>query len=153
MHLWYRAPAGATKTKIQFAAKVTLSSDGYFIVPPAWHADAQTRYSFLPGHAPWECTIAPFPMRLLETLRTHERSDDEQSRGDDKSPLGEGDRHPHLLRIGGAMRRAGAGEEAIRVALLSENARRCTPPKDEQTVIALARDIATRYPPGARAGR
>jgi Bifunctional DNA primase/polymerase, N-terminal/Primase C terminal 1 (PriCT-1) len=151
MHLWYRPPAGATKLKIQFTDKLTLSADGYLIAPPAWHAAAQTAYRFVDGLAPWEHTIALFPARLLEQFGAFERSDDEAKRADDESPLAPGDRHAHLLRIGGAMRRAGAGEEAITAALLSENARRCQPPKPASRVRALARDIVERYPPGARA--
>jgi hypothetical protein len=151
LHLWYRLPLGAGKAKIQFADRLTLSADGYLICPPSWHAEAQSAYMFLPGCAPWEREIAPFSARLLERLDAHDRDDDEAARADDSSPIGEGERHRHLRRIAGAMRRAGAGEPAIAAALLSENARRCDPPKEERLVLALARDIATRYPSGARA--
>jgi Bifunctional DNA primase/polymerase, N-terminal len=150
MHLWYRPPVEAAKLKVQFADKLTLSADGYLIAPPAWHAAAQARYVFVDGRAPWECELALFPARLLEQLGAHERRDDEEARADDESPLAPGDRHAHLLRIGGAMRRAGAGEEAIAAALLSENARRCRPPKPDAKVRALALDIVERYPAGAR---
>jgi hypothetical protein len=150
VHGWYWAPDGAAKVKIQFAAKLTLSADGYLIAPPSWHAEAQARYVFVDGRAPWGCEIAPFPARLLEQLGLYGRDLDEANRADDESPLTPGDRHPHLLRIGGAMRRVGAGEPAIAAALLSENERRCRPPKTEAQVRALARDIAKRYPPGAK---
>jgi Bifunctional DNA primase/polymerase, N-terminal len=150
LHLWYRPLVGAAKVKIQFAAKVTLSADGYFVCPPAWHAVGRTHYEFLEGCSPWEREIAVFPASLLARLTARDRADDEAARADDSSPLHPNDRYPHLRRIAGAMRRAGAGEPAILAALLSENGRRCDPPKTEAQVRSLARDIATRYPPGAR---
>jgi Bifunctional DNA primase/polymerase, N-terminal len=153
LHLWYRAPQAAAKVKVQFASKLTLSADGYFIVPPGWHAQAPARYAFLEGRAPWETEIARFSARLLEELVARAGRDDEDRRADDASPIAPGERHPHLLRIGGAMRRAGAGEPSIAAALLSENERRCQPPKPDGVVRALARDICTRYPPGTQPSR
>lgn len=149
LHMWYRAPKGTLNHKVQLAHSLMLSRDGYFICPPALHTLAGKPYTFLPGRAPWEIEIALLPDWLQEKL-TDERSEREQQlRHDDSSPITEGERHFHLLRVAGAMRHAGAGEPAILAALLSENARRCMPPKDDAVVRALAHDIATRYPPGA----
>jgi hypothetical protein len=156
MHLWYRPPTnGPVRHKIEFKSDGCLvaSANGYLLVPPSLHASSGALYRFVNGHAPWETEIAVLPEQLLRRLVARVRSDDEAERRDDKTALEPGQRHRHLLRIGCAMRRAGAGEPAIKAALLSENMRRCNPPKDERLVIALARDIADRYPPGARGGR
>ena len=90
------------------------------------------------------------PAEILRALASHKHVADESARADDASPIAAGGRHSHLLRIGCAMRRAGAREESIRAALLAENEHRCVPPKEDFTVRALARDIVYRYPPGAR---
>jgi hypothetical protein len=151
-HLWYVLPDGAPKAKIQLAAEVTASADGYLLLAGSWHAAARAFYSFLPGHAPWEIEIAPFPSRLYKALIGRTRRDDTAARADDASPLGEGKRHPHLRRIAGAMRYAGAGEEAILAALQSENERRCVPPKDDAKLRELARWIVG-FAPGDRHAR
>jgi hypothetical protein len=151
LHLWYRPPEGATKFKIQFAGKLALSKNGYLIVPPAWHSEAGRRYEFVEGHSPWERKIAPFPQQLLDRLLAAKGHIDAESRADDSGPIGEGDRHAHLLRIAGAMRYHGCGEETIVAALLVENERRCNPPKPEHDVRELAADVVRRYEPGERA--
>jgi hypothetical protein len=130
--------------KIQFAERLTLSSDGYLLVPPAWHAGAEWRYQFVEGHSPWERTIASFPQRLLDRLLAHKRTDDARRRADDSSSVQPGDRHAHLLSIAGLMRYGGCCEETIAAALLAENERRCVPPKPELDVRGLAPIRATR---------
>jgi hypothetical protein len=147
-HLWYRLQQGA-KAKAQLAGKVTLSRDGYLMAPPSWHFDGRASYRFAPGRAPWEHEIAPFPTRLYERLLEHDRRDDKAARADDSSTLGKGDRHPHMKRIAGAMRYAGAGEEAILAALRSENERRCDPLKADEELRRLAH-WTCGFPPGAR---
>lgn len=148
LHMWYRANAKTRKHKIQLASTLMLSEDGYFICPPAIHTQAGRPYEFLPGRAPWEIEITPFPDWLQERLTAVTGKQDVGQRADDHSPITEGERHHHLRRIAGAMRRAGAGEPAIAAALLSENERRCSPPKEARIIRALAHDIAVRYPPG-----
>lgn len=151
LHLYYRPPPGGSyDAKIEFGEALKMSSDGYLVLPPATHGDTGRRYAFLEGHAPWARPIAVLPKAILETLAGHKERGDEAARADEASPIAEGGRHRHLLRIGCAMRRAGAREESIRSALLVENEIRCSPPKDKHIVHALALDIATRYPPGAR---
>ncbi len=152
IHLWFRPPVGCRTHKIEFSAEgLKVSSDGYLVAPPAIHGETEQLYRFVDGHAPWEIPLATLPPLILTSLKDQRRAIHEEKRADDRSPLGPGDRHEHLLRVGCAMRRAGAREESIRAALLVENEIRCNPPKPEHTVHALAEDITTRYPPGARA--
>lgn len=151
LHLYYRPPAGVSYAKIEFGETLKMSSDGYLVLPPARHGETGRRYSYLEGHAPWERPIAILPETILRALTGHKHRDDETARADEASPIAAGGRHRHLLRVGCAMRRAGAREESIRAALLVENQIRCSPPKAAGIVRALALDIATRYPPGGRA--
>jgi hypothetical protein len=150
-HAWFRPCVGARHSKIEFAVDgLELVSDGYLVIPPAVHPSGR-EYVFADGRAPWEIELAEFPAAIYDALLKHSRRSGEHERGDDASPLPPGARHRHLRRVAGAMRRAGAGEASIAAALLVENQRRCDPPKDERVVRELARDIATRYPAGARA--
>ncbi len=95
-----------------------------------------------------ELELAVLPLRLLERFERAARGERER-RAVTVGPITAGGRHDHLLRLGCAMRRRGAGEATIAVALVVENRDRCTPPKDERLVLELAADIANRYPPGA----
>ena len=150
LHLWYRAPAGAGPMKVELSGDgIEVSKDGYLVAPPAVHASGAV-YAFVEGRAPWDIAIATLPTAIVDSIALTHRSLDELERRDDDTPLLPGARHRHLRRVGGAMRRAGARREAIEAALLEENRLRCDPPKAEALVRALAEDIATRYPPGAR---
>jgi len=58
----------------------------------------------------------------------------------------EGARNATLASLAGAMRRRGASQEAITVALQVENQRRCEPPLPDREVAGIAASIA-RYQP------
>ena len=151
-HLYYRPPNGAQPAKIEFSGNgLTVSSDGYLVLPPAIHGESGKAYTFADGCAPWEREIATLPAALYEALQEHTRKADQVERGDDSGTIPEGRRHRHLLRLGCAMRRVGAGETTILAALRAENSARCIPPRDDQHVRELAADIVRRWPPGARA--
>lgn len=150
LHLWFRPSEGDNPAKIEFSAEgLKVSSDGYLVVPPAIHENG-TVYEFVEGRAPWDIPIATLPGATRRLITDRQRKNDQAARSDDQSPVAPGSRHRHLLRVGCAMRRAGARAESIEAALLLENEIRCEPPKDRTTVVALAEDIAVRYPPGAR---
>jgi hypothetical protein len=151
-HLWYRPPSPDWSHKIEFSADgLELGRDGYLVIPPAIHGQTGKPYRFAAGRAPWEHEIATLPIEILTVFAAHARRRDTAERADDGSPVPAGKRHKHLRRLAGAMRRVGAGEPTIAAALLTENARRCSPPHTEREVRALARDIVDRYPPGLRA--
>jgi Bifunctional DNA primase/polymerase, N-terminal/Primase C terminal 1 (PriCT-1) len=148
-HFWYRPPADCAHAKVEFSGDgLKLSTDGYLVIPPSLHGATGRPYSFLEGCAPWEREITELPGALYRMLREHDRQIDESERADDTGPIGEGSRHRHLLRLGCAMRRVGAGEQTILAALQVENSRRCHPPKTDEHVRELARDITHRYLPG-----
>lgn len=150
-HLWFRPPSPDWPHKIEFGASgLELSRDGYLVIPPATHGETGRPYRFAPGRAPWEHEIATLPVEILTALAAHTRRTDSAARASDGAPVPAGHRHRHLRRLAGAMRRVGAGEHTIAAALLEENTRRCQPPQPDREVLALARDIVDRYPPGAR---
>lgn len=63
-------------------------------------------------------------------------------------PVTAGHRNAELMRLAGAMRRQGAEEEAIRLALLTVNSERCDPPLPDDEVARIARSV-TRYDPAS----
>jgi hypothetical protein len=65
---------------------------------------------------------------------------------DADGPIPEGRRNTTLTSLAGHMRKAGLGEDAIRAALLAENAARCSPPLSAEEVEVIARSVA-RYEP------
>jgi hypothetical protein len=65
---------------------------------------------------------------------------------EDGEVIPEGCRDSTLTSLAGSMRRRGFGENAIRAALLVENAERCRPPLPERDVAKIARSVA-RYRP------
>ena len=56
-------------------------------------------------------------------------------------------RHAHLLGIAGAMRGRGEEEAAILKELRRVNKHDCQPPKPDEVVVSLAKDVTTRYEP------
>jgi hypothetical protein len=56
-----------------------------------------------------------------------------------------GHRHRHLLEVAGAMAGRGLGEAEILAELRRVNQRDCVPPKDDDQLVALASDVASRY--------
>jgi hypothetical protein len=147
-HFWYRPPGEGAPAKIEFSAGgLELASDGYLVIPPAVH-ETGTQYTFADGYAPWQREIVMLPAGIVHALQSHGKRIDNAERADDGGPVREGHRHRHLLRLGCAMRRVGAGETVICAALLAENELRCVPPEDNRVVRDLAHDIAERYAAG-----
>jgi hypothetical protein len=146
-HVWYRAPEGPSTAFVELGASgVTAKRNQYMVGPPAIHPSGRV-YRFAEGRAPWEQKLAVLPLELLELLERAAHGARER-RTITTGPIAAGGRHDHLMRLGCAMRRHGCGETTISAALLAENLDRCRPAQDEKLVLALARDIATRYPPG-----
>jgi hypothetical protein len=145
-HLWYRPPAGAPAhvVKVQLAERVTVSGDGYLVLPGAVHGETGRLYRFAEGLAPWEVEIAELPLATAERLEAEHRKG-EAAAVISIGPVGPGDRHAHLRRLAYVMRRyAGASLPALEAALVAENRARCAPPKSEQHVRELARDTDAR---------
>ena len=71
-----------------------------------------------------------------------------RKRRSDSAPLEQGERNAGLLRLGGSLRRKGAGRDELLAALHAANASRCQPPLPEAEVVALV-DSLLRYDPAS----
>lgn len=134
LHVWFQVNGHAVATR-ELAPGVQLRTGRHVLVmPPAigrvWEID------------PDEAELAPLPEWL--TAATHKRG---RAPVAPDEPITEGHRHAFLLRLAGALRRQGADEGTIRAALHQANQTRCSPPKDEADVEALAADVTERYAP------
>ena len=149
-HFWYRSPEGAPAgvVKLQLSEKVTVSTDGYLVCPPARHPSGRL-YSFAPGLEPWSIEIAELPPATVIRLAAEHRTASAEAITN-SGPVTTNHRHNHLRRIASVMRRySGASLEAIEAALLAENATRCEPPKDVELVRALAKYTVENWEPKA----
>ncbi len=149
-HFWYRTPedAPAGVVKVQLSEKVTVSTDGYLVCPPARHPSGRL-YSFAPGLEPWSIEIAELPLATVTCLAAEHRTASTDAITN-TGPVTANHRHDHLRRIAWVMRRySGASLEAIEQALLTENRTRCQPPKEERLVRALAKYTVENWEPKA----
>lgn len=132
----FRAPARMVRNSAgQLGAGLDVRGEGGLVVmPPSVH-DSGLRYE-------WECdpddvVLAELPP-WLAALLAQRAATSRQERPLD-APIPEGQRNATLVRMAGAMRRAGFGVEAVRAGLLRENAASCVPPLPEREVEGIAR--------------
>src|SRR5262249_30886794 len=98
---------------------------GYIVVPPSEiaHGGREGVYAWLDGHHPLECQVATMPAWLLQHAKTTKRTT--KLATPDGAAIagiaGQG-RNNALTSLAGTMRRRDASEQAVRQALLAENA-------------------------------
>jgi hypothetical protein len=149
-HYWFRVPEGVSLDALpqhpqghdagfEFR-KASESKDGHYVAVPSLMDGGE-----LDGRAWLDLAeVAELPPSFYPPPGTTGHTPkppvtDEQ--------IGEGGRHAYLVRVGGALRRQGCGVEEVEAALLAANRSRCNPPKPEQVVRSLARDLVERYAP------
>jgi putative DNA primase/helicase len=104
------------------------------------------------GSYTWESSVVAEPPRWLVNLVTKKAQRDPRPQlVSPNSAIIDGQRNSHLTSLAGSMRRRGMTVEAIRVALLEENSRRCRPPLPEREVDGIAASVG-RYSPAVDSG-
>ncbi len=121
---------------------------GYVIAAPSRHESGRT-YEWDSGAHPADVTLAEAPawfVHLAGWSKKRRDARDGDDVGNDESYI-VGGRNDALTRLGGAMRRVGAGLKRITDALLDENDEKCKPPLDPAEVKKIARSVV-KYPSG-----
>ena len=140
--LIFTAPPGRKlkNTRGEIAPGLDTRADGgYVVAPPSLHFSG-VRYR--PNN---RLKLATAPDWFINLLMRPEVPP--TSNGNAKK-VRHPNRHDHLLKLAGSMRRRGASQESIEQALLAENRLRCDPPKPDEEVLKIARDIG-RKPAGS----
>ena len=139
-HYLYRTDH-PVRPKVGVLPKVDIRGEGsYIIAAPSRHASGAV-YEWAASLD--EIADAPAWIDALTNGKGHRQSA-EPSDGTIPEP----GRNAHMASLAGSMRRRGMTPEAIEVALLEENTRRCAPPMDDDEVCGIARSIGS-YPPAA----
>jgi KaiC/GvpD/RAD55 family RecA-like ATPase len=143
VHALYAAPPDIDATnRIGFKPGLDLIGIGYIVAAPSTFEGKP--YTWLNPDTPAEpcpaylarvATERPAPKATTPTLDGAE------------PPIPDGQRNATLFAIAGKLRHVGLGEEAIGLALLSTNNRRCHPPLPDDEVLKLAASVM-RYQPG-----
>lgn len=148
-HYYFRQPEGANLRNTQngqLAEHVdTRANGGYVAAPPSIVND--NPYKWLSGDIDTRPEDLPVvPRWVLDKLAQSARKDSSNQPNVATGPVPEGQRNGSLIRLAGAMRRVGADNENILVALKHHNATRCVPPLDCDEVETVAKSAA-RYAP------
>jgi hypothetical protein len=158
--LLYSVPSGVESRptpqpggeKVESGELRLLGHGSQTVMPPSRHRDSGRRYAWVPGRGPGEIEPAPAPAWVVALMRPDARRQGGPAPRQ-AAPLAVGEkirekhRNSTLTSLGGTMRCRGMCEESIRLALLAENSKRCTPPLDEGEVEKIASSVAG-YPPG-----
>ena len=143
-HHWFTAEV-EIRPGTDFMPSIDLRGPGgYVVAPPSLHATGR-QYTW--ERSPLEYETAPAPGWLLEMIdraRTRRRSNHLAVAGG--GTIFEHTRNDTLTRFAGAMRRWGASEKVILLALEAMNEERCSPPLEPEEIQTIAQSVA-RYSP------
>jgi hypothetical protein len=150
-HLYYRV-RGGHKIKCMSDAGAILpgveckGDGGYVVAPPSFNDLGP--YEWI--RSPPLDLVADAPQWLVDLITVRaEPAPRPTKRQRVQSALAEGSRNASMTSRAGALRRAGACEDAILTDLERYNAEHCSPPLDPAEVAKIAHSVA-RYSPAAR---
>jgi hypothetical protein len=123
-------------TLVGFRPGIDFRSNGGYIVVPLSNHKSGKEYVWVDLTV--EPALAPDWMKTKGLTKTVQPL---------PGTIREGSRNANLTSLAGSMRRRGASEEAIAVALIEEN-KKCNPPLDESEVLNIAKSVG-RYEPQA----
>ena len=142
-HYYFRANGLQIPGRIGLRPGIDIKGErGYVVAPPSLHKSGRV-YEW--DCHPDEVQIADPPEWLIDLIiKTEKWREPEGGHSDETIP--EGKRNATLTSLAGTMRRRSMSPEAIQVALLQENQRRCRPPLDEKEVEMIVKSISSYEP-------
>jgi hypothetical protein len=146
MHLWFAPSEGRAgcKVEVKDTGTVTLSGNGYLVIPPALHSNGR-QYRFAADRAPWDVGMAVLPADIHDAL-AHAAGESRRKTSADGAPIPDGERNGTLTALAGAVRRHGATRTEMLALLTAVNDERCKPPLSRVELERIAASIA-RYAP------
>jgi len=150
-HIFFRHPGGHIPNSVEkLGPGIDIRGDGgYIIAAPSLHRSGR-RYEWEASSHPDDQPLAPLPDWLATLLKKPTPT----PRGSATNAGGDipgGRRNDTLFKVGCALRRHGATEDAIRAALSIDNQARCNPPLPEEDIRRIAASCM-RYEPSAAEG-
>lgn len=141
-HLYYRLPSGVviSNSAGQISEGVDIRGvGGYVVAPPSLHpSGAVYQWEDVEG-IPTKSAMAPAPTWLVEQIKTKARNPFVLP-----ASIPEGERHTTLFRYASSLRARGVSEQEI-WRLVSDAARRCTPPFPQRDVDVTVAWVLDNY--------
>ena len=141
-HLYFAHPGGLTRNRIGLLQGIDLRGDGGYIVsPPSIHPTGRP-YTWAPGRAPDEITLAPLPRWILVPLRGPRVGRTlPQWRQLVREGVLEGERNSTIASLTGHLLWHGVDSEVALELMLAWNRMRCRPPLDDAEVAQVVASI------------
>lgn len=140
-HFFFKFPEGLGSVKL--GPGIDVQGEGkYIVAPPSFHPSGRY-YKWRRAMEPKETLPLP-PEWMRKSVKRASKGNGIPGNGD--GPIPDGQRNVTLASIAGAMRRQGADEDTIFVALMHTNRTRCLPPLPEEDVRTIAGSVSKYVP-------
>jgi len=141
-HIFFKHPGIEIRNSAgKLGRGIDIRGDGgYVVAPPSIHPNGN-KYEWIVK--PSQCPLADMPEWMIELLQERNVITEPQP---GTGHIISGERNNALTKFAGAMRRKGADEDTIFLALKDHNRKICQPPLTDGEVLQIARSV-TRYEP------
>jgi len=137
-HLYFQCPDVPIKSRAAILPGIDVRGErGYVVAPPSRHASGK-RYRWGQGRSFSDFEPPALPTWLLRLLEEEPQNTPKT----DGQQILSGERNTVLTSLAGAMRRRGATEDEMRVALLKLNQDRCKPPLPDKEVERIVASVS-----------
>jgi hypothetical protein len=143
-HLYYAHPGGTVANRVAIRPGIDVRGDGGCVVaPPSLHSSGR-RYTWVDGHAPDRCGLAPLPAHFDARawgLQPEVRPPANWRRLI-REGIGEGQRNNTVASLTGHLLRRGVDLDAVLELMLAWNRTHCRPPLPDDEVAQVVHSIA-----------
>jgi P4 family phage/plasmid primase-like protien len=111
---------------------------GLVILPPSTHPNGKA-YQWKEGHAPGEIEVAPFPEKLLKSIKDAKPAYEQRARFNLPDKISNGQRNDMLFRFARSESAVGRSEDEILSAVARANHERCDVPLPEDEIVTIVK--------------